>query len=178
MVNITTERLILREFKRSDFEAVHKYASDPRVVKYMPWGPNNDADTRRFLEKAKQSQLVNPRTSYELAIILNDELIGGCGLTIKSVPDKQAEIGYCIRRDYWNMGIGTEVAAGLIKFGFKRLGLHKIIAKCDTMNHASYKIMEKNGMKKEGILRDDKYIRGEWRNSYIYSILENERYEE
>jgi ribosomal-protein-alanine N-acetyltransferase len=56
--------------------------------------------------------------------------------------------------------------------------LHKIISKCDTMNHASYKIMEKNGMKKEGILRDDKYIRGEWRNSYIYSILENEWYEE
>lgn len=174
MVTLTSERLVLREFTRDDFDAVHLYGSDPEVVKYMPWGPNTRAETRRFLERNIQGQVVKPRTSYELAITIDGKLIGGCGLTIHSVSDKHAEIGYCLRRDMWGKGIATEVAAALIRFGFSELGLHRIAAKCDPDNHGSYRVMEKNGMKREGVLRDEKNIRGEWRDSYIYSILEHE----
>jgi [ribosomal protein S5]-alanine N-acetyltransferase len=174
MVTLNTKRLILREFTKNDFESVHIYASDPEVVKYMPWGPNTPLDTRRFLEKAIQSRLIKPRISYELAITINNLLIGGCGITIKSSSDKLAEIGYCIRRDYWGIGIGTETAAELIKFGFQDLSMHKIIAKCDARNIPSYRVMEKNNMKHECTLRDDKFIRGEWRDSYLYNILDYE----
>ncbi len=95
-------------------------------------------------------------------------------MTIHSVSDKHAEIGYCLRRDAWGKGIGTKVASLLLRFGFSDLSLHRITAKCDTENHASYRIMEKNGMQREGVLREEKNIRGKWRNSYIYSILEHE----
>ena len=174
MVTLPSERLVLREFVRDDFDSVHKYASDPEVVKFMPWGPNTRAETRRFIERNIQAQVVKPRTSYELAITIDGELIGGCGLTIHSISDKKAEVGYCLRRDMWGKGIATEVAASLIRFGFEELGLHRIRALCDTMNHGSYRVMEKNGMQREGVLRDEKRIRGEWRDSYIYSILEHE----
>jgi len=174
MVTLTSERLVLREFVRDDFDSVHKYASDPEVVKFMPWGPNTRAETRRFIERNIQAQVVKPRTSYELAITIDGELIGGCGLTIHSISDKKAEVGYCLRRDMWGKGIATEVAASLIRFGFEELELHRIRALCDTMNHGSYKVMEKNSMQREGVLRDEKRIRGEWRDSYIYSILEHE----
>ncbi|MCJ7730894.1 GNAT family N-acetyltransferase, partial [Candidatus Bathyarchaeota archaeon] len=99
---------------------------------------------------------------------------GGCGLNIHSLSDRHAEIGYCIRRDDWGKGVGTEVAARLIEFGFKELGLHRITAKCDTENIGSYLVMEKNHMRREGVLRDDKNIRGVWRDSYLYSVLEHE----
>jgi len=174
MVTLTSERLVLREFVRNDFDGVHLYASDPEVVKFMPWGPNTRAETRRFIERNIQAQVVKPRTSYELAITIDDELIGGCGLTIHSLSDKKAEIGYCLRRDMWGKGIATEVAGSLIRFGFEGLGLHRIRALCDTLNHGSYRVMEKNGMQREGVLRDEKRIRGEWRDSYVYSILEHE----
>ncbi len=175
MVTLTTDRLILREFTREDFDSVQIYAGDPEVVKYMPWGPNTGAETRRFLEKTIQAQIVKPRTSYEFAIILDEELIGGCGLTIHSLSDRHSEIGYCIRRDDWGKGVGTEVAARLIEFGFRELGMHRITAKCDTENIGSYRVMEKNYMQREGFLRDDKNIRGVWRDSYLYSVLEYER---
>ena len=174
MVTLSTGRLVLREFTRDDFDGVHKYASDPEVVRYMTWGPNTRAETRRFIERNIQAQVVQPRTNYDLAITINDELIGGCGLTIHSLSDKRAEIGYCIRRDCWGKGIGTEVATELIRFGFSEMKMHRIEAKCDPDNIASYKIMEKNGMQREGILRQEKKIRSEWRDSYIYSILEDE----
>ena len=174
MVTLSTDRLVLREFTRGDFDAVHHYASDPEVVKYMAWGPNTRAETRRFLERNIQAQVVKPRTSYELAIEFNGELIGGCGLTIHSLSDKRAEIGYCIRRENWGKGIATEVAGGLIRYGFSELKMHRIEAKCDPDNIASYIVMEKNGMQREGVLRQDKNIRGEWRDSYIYSILSHE----
>jgi RimJ/RimL family protein N-acetyltransferase len=105
---------------------------------------------------------------------MEDQVIGGCGLTVHSISDKRAEIGYCIRREDWGKGVGTEVAAGLLNFGFVELKMHRIEAKCDPDNIASYKVMEKNGMRREGILREEKKIRGEWRDSYIYSILEND----
>ena len=90
------------------------------------------------------------------------------------MSDKRAEIGYCIRRENWGKGIATEVAGGLIRYGFSDLKMHRIEAKCDPDNIASYIVMEKNGMQREGILRQDKNIRGEWRDSYIYSILSHE----
>jgi ribosomal-protein-alanine N-acetyltransferase len=174
MVTISTDRLVLREFVRDDFEAIHQYASDPEVVKYMPWGPNTRDETRRFIERRIQALVVQPRTDYNLAITIDDELIGGCGLVIRSQSNKNAEIGYCLKKDMWGKGIATEATASLIRFGFSELRLHRLFALCDTENHGSYHVMEKNGMKREGVLRDEKNIRGEWRDSYIYSILENE----
>jgi ribosomal-protein-alanine N-acetyltransferase len=78
------------------------------------------------------------------------------------------------RPEYWGQIIGTEAAGALIRFGFQKLGLHRIIAKCDPMNMASWRIMEKNGMRREGRLGEDVKIRGEWRDSLLYSILEHE----
>ena len=50
---LQTGRLVLRELTDSDFGAVHAYASDPEVVRYMPWGPNSEAETREFIERAQ-----------------------------------------------------------------------------------------------------------------------------
>ena len=49
-MNLETDRLILRDFKRSDWKAVHEYASDLEVVKYMPWGPNSEEETKIYID--------------------------------------------------------------------------------------------------------------------------------
>jgi RimJ/RimL family protein N-acetyltransferase len=92
---------------------------------------------------------------------------------------KQAEIGYAINRKFWNQGYMTEAARRIIRFGFEELGMHRIFATCDPENTGSYRVMEKNGMQREGILRENLQIHGRWRNSYSYSMLEQEyRYRE
>ena len=174
MVTINTERLFLREFTQDDFESVHKYASNRNVVIYMEWGPNTEADTKRFIQDAIKKQIVKPRENYELAVTFNGQLIGGTGIIIRSRSDGEAEIGYCIDEPYWGKGIASEVAAALIRHCFEELGMHRVIATGDEENIGSYRVMEKNRMTKEGLLRENKLIKGKRRNTLIYSILRHE----
>lgn len=173
MVTIKTPRVILREFNLMDFDAVHAYASDPCVVKYMTWGPNTLEESRSFIIAALNKKQEKPRLAYELAVTLNGDLIGGCGLTVTDWEKQQGEIGYCLRSDKWSQGLGTEVAAGLIYYGFRGLNLFRLTAKCDVENVASFKVMEKNGLKREDRLVKNLRIHGVCHDCYIYGIDSN-----
>jgi RimJ/RimL family protein N-acetyltransferase len=72
------------------------------------------------------------------------------------------------------MGYATEVSKLLIEFGFETLNLHRIFATCDPRNVGSYKVLEKIGMTKEGRIREDLLLKDGWRDSLLYSILEQE----
>ena len=123
-----TERLLLRDLRSSDREAVHKYSSDPDVVQYMDWGPNTDKDDKEFLERTITAQKENPRRNFTLAIVIKDtrRLIGSCGIHESNPADREGWIGYCLNRRYWHQGFGTETAKALLEFGFNHLRLHRI----------------------------------------------------
>ena len=76
-------------------------------------------------------------------------------------------IGYCLNRSFWNQGFATEAAGMLVKFGFAELDLHRIIATCDAENTASSRVLEKIGMRWEGLLREEKWAKGRWRDSLV-----------
>lgn len=175
-INIETERLILREFVKDDFLSIHNYASDPEVVKYEVWGPNSEKDTQLFVDQSIKYQLDNPRYDYEVAVVKKDDnkLIGACGIHLSNLDNREGWIGYCYNQQYWRNGYATEAAKVIIKFGFKHLNLHRIFATCDPDNSGSAKVLEKIGMIKEGRLRENKLQKGEWRDSFLYSILEQE----
>jgi [ribosomal protein S5]-alanine N-acetyltransferase len=173
---IRTERLILRDFTPGDWRDVQEYGSDPEVVRFMPWGPNTEADTREFISRALAAQRRTPRAAFELAVTtgVGGRVIGGCGIRISRPEDGGADMGYCLRRDHWGSGLGTEMARAIVRFGFEQLGLHRIIATCDTENVASARVLEKAGMRREGHLVSDSRIRGSWRDSYLYAVLYDE----
>lgn len=176
MISLTSEHLLLREFKDDDWESVHTYACDPEVVKYMTWGPNTSDNTRNFILRAIAYQQEQPRIHFELAITLREEghLIGGCGIRVSSPELREGNIGYCLNRNYWSKGYATEAARELLRFGFEALSLHRIYATCDPENFASRRVLEKIGMTLEGHLRENLLMRGEWRDSLIYAILARE----
>lgn len=173
-MRIETERLIIREFVLQDTEAVHRYASDPLVTAYMDWGPNSEQETADFIIRAVRMQQQQPRTDFELAVVLKetDALIGGCGIHM-SEP-LQGEIGYCLGPLYWRHGYASEAAAALLQFGFHELGLHRIFATCRPQNIGSAAVMIKIGMTYEGHIRGHKRHKGGWHDSHLYSILEQE----
>ena len=173
---IVTPRLLLREFVPEDFSAVMRYASDPEVTRHMLWGPNGEVETRGFLNHAIHCQGEARRTAYELAVILKDtnELIGGCGIGIVHADHREGEIGYCFDKAYWGNGYATEAARALLSYGFETLKLHRIYATCSPANHGSAHVLEKCGMQREGVLRQHKWMKGAWRDSFLYSILEQE----
>ena len=173
---LQTDRLILRDFVIGDWRAAHVYAADPEVVRYMEWGPNNEATSRAFIERVVALQHTEPRQDFELAVTLrpSGELIGGCGFHISDLQNRTGWLGYILSREHWGQGYATEVARALLRFGFEQFGMHRIWATCDPRNLASAHILEKIGMRREGHLRENKLQRGSWRDSFLYAILEQE----
>jgi RimJ/RimL family protein N-acetyltransferase len=100
-----------------------------------------------------------------------DELIGGIGIHAEG---SNGMLGYCFARSAWGHGYATESGRTVLEFGFKSLRLHRIWACCDPDNAGSVRVLEKLGMRKEGHLRQDCQIRGEWRDNLLFAILEEE----
>ncbi len=174
-----TVDLVIREFVPEDWRAVHAYAQDPEVVRYELWGPNTEAETRAFVELAIAAQREVPRRTFELAVTLRatGALVGAAGIRVREPAHREGDIGYALNRTFWRRGYGTQIARGLVGFGFGRLGLHRIWATCHVDNVASAKVLERAGLQLEGRLRASRLARDGWRDSLLYAILEtDERY--
>jgi len=176
---LTTERLILRPFEESDFNAVHSYAGNYNNLIYTIWGPNTEEDTKAFLQQAKKSSVMSPCSNYQFAVTLkhNGLLIGGCGISLNNnLPE--AEIGWVLNLNYHKQGYGAELGHELIRFGFEDLKLHRILAYCNALNYGSYRIMERNGMRREGHYQKCRLGRpcdsDKWYEEFQYAILDEE----
>jgi RimJ/RimL family protein N-acetyltransferase len=176
MSNLGEPNVSLREFKNEDWEYVHEYASQEKACLYQPWGPNSEEDTQTFVSTIVEDAKEKPRTRFALAVVLQEssKVIGTGEISIRNVGNRNGEISYIINPQYWGNGYATEVARQLVQYGFTGLKLHRIYATCDPRNVASSRVLEKIGMKYEGRMRDAMLIRDGWRDSMVYSILENE----
>jgi ribosomal-protein-alanine N-acetyltransferase len=173
---IRTARLEMRDLVAEDFECVHRYASDSQVTRYLAWGPNTEAETRAFLLRAQAHAASRPRRDFELGVIdrVSGELIGGCGLHSRREASREYETGYCLRRDWWGKGVGSETLAALLAFGFRSLRAHRIYAQVSPGNTASVRMLERLRFRLEGRLRRDEFVREEWHDTLIYALLEEE----
>lgn len=171
-VTMKTKRLTLREFQDADLAAVHDYAQDAETTKYLEWGPNTLKETTVFLNESLGFQKEKPRVTFDMAIISDNEqrLLGACSVTIIDKKKKIAALGYVINSKFWGQGYATEAANALAKFAFEELGMDKIMATCDALNEASESVMKKIGMTKEQKLSKDKFIKGFYRDTLVYSI--------
>ncbi len=158
MKPIETERLLLRDIAEIDRNAIHEYASNPEVARFMDWGPNTKHETEEFIKRSISSQNEKPRRNFTLAIVLRDtgKLIGSCGIHVSNPENREGWLGYCLNQNFWKKGYATETARALIKFGFEKLHLHRLFATCDPENSASAHVLEKAGMEREGHLREHK----------------------
>lgn len=172
---LLTERLELRDFREDDVDAVHGWAGDPEVVRFMCWGPNTPELTREFLQRKFAERTGDPRRTWDLAVVRRDtgRVIGSVGLRLDP-PRRQAALGYCYAQEAWGQGFATEAAAEMLRFAFEDLELHRIHAATDTRNGGSIRVLDKIGMRQEGCLRRHVQMRGEWRDSYLYALLRTE----
>jgi ribosomal-protein-alanine N-acetyltransferase len=101
-------------------------------------------------------------------------LVGSCGFESRESGHARAALGYILSRKYWGRGLIPEAVRALIAFGFERMGLNRIEARCIAESIASARVMEKAGMIPEGTLRQRESIKGAHRDIKIYSILKSE----
>lgn len=161
----------LRDIKLTDTEDIHNYASMDEVSRYQGWGPNSQKDTEDHVKFV----LNRDGTHYHKVIVdeQTDRVIGAIEMTIDK-SNESGEIGYILRPDYWGKGIMTKVVEQIFDYGFNQLKLNRIWATTDAENIGSEKVMQKTGMIKEGLLRQDIKLKNGFRDTLVYSILYSE----
>jgi ribosomal-protein-alanine N-acetyltransferase len=88
---------------------------------------------------------------------------------------KTGEIGYSIHHNFWGQGLMSETFKTLIEFGFNNMNLHSIEANVNPQNQQSIKLLERVGFKKEAHFRENYLHNGEFKDSFIYCLLESDR---
>jgi RimJ/RimL family protein N-acetyltransferase len=175
-MHLTTQRLVLREFDEHDYPALLAYQSDPRYLEYYPWTERQPEDVRRLLQSFLDGQRAQPRHKFQLAVTLKPglQLIGNCGIRMDSPTARQGDLGYELSPAHWGQGYATEATCAIIQFGFAELQLHRIWAWCIADNHRSVRVLEKLGLRQEGLLRENEHFKGCWWDTRVYAILSHE----
>ncbi len=175
-MEITTERLLLREFVPDDWRALSAYQNDPRYLQVVDRNPNTEDQSRGWVQMFMANLDQSPRRKFQLAVILctTGELIGNCGIRRNDGNDWDAEIGYEFSADHWGKGYAIEAASAMLAFGFSELGIHRASANCNAANHGSIHVLEKLGMRQEGTIREGDFQKGRWWDKLLWGILESE----
>ena len=167
-----TARLRLRPFRLQDVDDVLVYATDPEWARYLPVPqPYTRADAEQFIAG---QVLLDREVHPAWAIAHAGGVIGGINLRFH-FDHHVGEMGYSIARSYWGQGLATEAARAIMEAAFATYApLNRIRAMADARNIASLRVMEKLGMVREGVLRQNRLVRGEFIDEVWCGVLRTE----
>ena len=153
-VVLTTERLILRPWRMDDLNDFFEYASVEGVGEMAGWKHHGSLEESRGILE----QFCSGKKTF--AIEYNGKAIGSVGIKdyrAEEYPEfdslKCMEIGFALSKDYWGQGLMPEALRAVMDYLFDVVGLNRVAACHDANNPKSGRVMEKAGMKLEGILR-------------------------
>lgn len=174
---IATDRLLLRPFTEADIERLYEIRSRPDVARYLRFEPMTRDDARGWFERnGDQTALGDDSDVLTLAVErrADGRMIGDVVLFWRSRENRLGEVGYVFDPAAGGHGFATEAAAEMLRIGFDELKLHRIEGRLDDRNGASARLLERLGMRREGCLTQNEYVKGEWCDEAVYAILEDE----
>ncbi len=172
-----TTRMTLRPYEMGDLAALHDMFGREDVCRYLSWEPMNLDQARAKLEqRVLQTRVEADGDALLLAAVeaATGRMVGEFMLRLTSAKDRQGEIGWSIHPDVQGRGLATEGAREILRLGFDEMGLHRIVAGCDTRNLASLRVMERLGMRREAAFVENEFLKGEWIGEIVCAMLEAE----
>jgi [ribosomal protein S5]-alanine N-acetyltransferase len=169
---LVTERLLLRRFRDEDGPALFDCLSDPETVQFEPYEPltRGEADAEAARRAADEAFA---------AVCLRDGTLVG-NVWLGQGEFRTFELGYVFGRRHWGYGYATEAARAVVDHAFADLVAHRVIAMCATGNRASWRLAERLGMRREGLLRQNVSFRRDpsgapiWWDTYCFAVLAEE----
>jgi RimJ/RimL family protein N-acetyltransferase len=155
MVEITTERLLLRPFQVDDLESFVAYRSDPEIARYQSWDPTYSmADADRFLNSQRGLVFGQPGEWLQLAIADREAgtLYGDCAVRVAMDQPMTAEIGITLAQTSQRKGVATEALTSLLTELFEQRGIHRVFAETDDRNLPVGRLLERLGFRREARL--------------------------
>jgi RimJ/RimL family protein N-acetyltransferase len=168
-----TQRLIIRPFYQKDWKDLYEYLSDEEVIRYEPYGVFT-------AEQCKQEAVQRSKNQAFLAVCLKDsgKVIGN--LYFEERDSGTWELGYVFSAVYQNQGYATEAAYAVIDKAFREGRARRVIAMCNPDNKASWRLLERLHMRREGYLKKNIYFKVDennnpiWQDTFEYGILAEE----
>jgi len=172
---ILTPRLLLRIPKHRDTRQFNAWASDPQVARFVFWDAHTSlSQTRSVLRGILSQSRLGGLSSFVIVRQDDRRMVGTIGLVWRDWQNNSAEAGFSLARDCWGQGLMTEALTAFLRYVFEELGISRIEAQHDIRNRASGRVMEKAGMRLEGILRARLYYKGERADVALYAALREE----
>lgn len=169
---LETERLLLREITFEDAGAIFACFSNEQVMKYYGSEPlKSIEEAQNLIERFTQNYLEKRTIRWGIERKGSEGLIGTLGYHAWVPKHQKAEIGYEIHPNHWRNGYVTEAISKIIEYGLNDLDLTRIGAIIYIENNASYKLLEKLGFQREGLLRKNIYQNGIAHDTYVYSLI-------
>ncbi|RAK42659.1 RimJ/RimL family protein N-acetyltransferase [Actinoplanes lutulentus] len=169
---MATERLTLRRFRASDVVRLAEYRSDPDVARYQSWVAPFPLDRAEVAVRNFAASSPDEAGHFQYAIEHTAErvLVGDVYVRLHDNL-QQAEIGFTLAQAYQGKGFAFEAVSAVLDRLFRRQRLHKVTGECDARNVASAALMERLGFQREGLLRQQTLIKGEWTDDLLYGLL-------
>ena len=175
-MDIYSERLLLSKVSTDDLDLICKIECDKDLWYFEENVQSDEVVVRKkYIDKIGNKEKVR---SYDFLIYM---LVEGDKTPIGLVQiwsyieyRKSWEIGFAILPEYRGQEYGSEAAKLLLQFAFDELGAHKVVGMCNSMNKSSATLMERIGMTKEAVFKEELFWRNQWTDQYNYSILEKE----
>lgn len=160
----------LRALRENDIWILHKWVNDPEIVKYTNFfHPISEMEQKEWFSSLPQQK---NKSFLGIELINEDKLIGTCGFNEINQISRKAELFIKISdKALWGKGYGIEALEILLDFGFSDLNLRKICLRVMSDNERGIKLYKKAGFVIEGLMKEDYYIQGEYKDVILMAFF-------
>ena len=163
------EHIYFKALNTNDVQEIHSYASDEDVSRFIGWKLMKTLkETHDYIEEMLRRELAGTHLYASIVLKSTQEIIGTAMIFNFDHEAKHAEIGYVFHRSHWGKGYGSETISLMNGFASDSLNLHKLHARVVDANIGSIRVLEKNGYKLEGRLKDYYFIDGSYYDGMLF----------
>lgn len=174
---VTTARMSLRLPTPDDVPALLAIYGPPETSRYLYTEPFDETLALDVVRKRGQQPAMS--SDGDALRVLGvarrtGEVVADFTLILSSAEHRQGEVGYVVHPDHRGEGYAVEGGQSMLRLGFERLGLHRMIARCDARNAGSVGVMRRLGMRQEAHFLQNEWIKGEWTDEIVAAMLDEE----
>ncbi|MBL4677025.1 MAG: GNAT family N-acetyltransferase [Mucilaginibacter sp.] len=171
---INTPNITLRPINTNDAEQLYLLRRSPEITRYVDRPLMESVeDAVKLINLILELQQRNEAAMWAITLPGNDDMIGNIGFWEVRPEHYRSEIGYMLSPHYQGKGIMRAAIKEIVKVGFKTLGFHSIAANVNPDNQASIKLLKNAGFVPEAYFKENYYFNGEFLDSIVFSILNN-----
>ncbi len=158
-----------------DVEDIFAYSSDEAVTRFLRWGPHRTREeTESYVREVLRAYKEGTDGPWGVEYRETGRVVGSLHLMNLSIQHRNAEIGFVLSRSYWNRGLMSEALGRVLDYSFEHISLRRMEGFCLVENRAGIRVMEKVGMKREGLLREYLFQKGDFQDFMVYAMLKGE----